>query len=157
MSKRIDEVVRRLRDEEAAQNLAAKTHVAWKRLRSPLVDTNIHSNYIMSVRFNKLVALLEHDFGLRGKTILSCGCGSALYEIAFAKRGATIWAYDISDEMLEIASHNAKLHDAEINFFRSDELHLSSDLERIRLAQVDIFWGHLSFTIWRIQRPFVDA
>ena len=84
MSERIDEVVRRLRDEETAQNEAAKTHVAWKRLRSPLVDTNIHSNYIMSVRFNKLVALLERNFGLRGKTILSCGCGSALYEIAFA-------------------------------------------------------------------------
>jgi 2-polyprenyl-3-methyl-5-hydroxy-6-metoxy-1,4-benzoquinol methylase len=141
VSERIDDVARRLRDEETAQNVAANTHLAWKRLRSPLVDTDIRSNYIMSVRFNKIVALLERDFGLRGKTILSCGCGSALYEIAFAKRGATIWAYDISDGMLEIARHNAKLHDAEINFFRSDELHLNSELDRVRLPQVDIFWG----------------
>ena len=141
MSEHIDEVVRRLRDEETAQNEAAKTHVAWKRLRSPLVDTNIHSNYIMSVRFNKIAALLERNFGLRGKTILSCGCGSALYEIAFAKRGATVWAYDISEGMLEIASHNAKLHNAEINFFKSHELRLSRDLDKVRLLQVDIVWG----------------
>jgi len=40
---------------------------------------------------------------LRQKTILDAGCGSGVYSIKLAKRGADVKAIDISEKMIEIA------------------------------------------------------
>jgi len=90
------EVVKRLQEGESEQDEAARKGAARARLDRPIIDTAIHSDYIMYVRFNEVVKLIARKFGLAGKTVLGCGCGGALYEIALAKHGAAVWAYDLS-------------------------------------------------------------
>jgi 2-polyprenyl-3-methyl-5-hydroxy-6-metoxy-1,4-benzoquinol methylase len=135
------DIRKRLEGEEAEYDHAAKTHMAPIRKDHPFIDTVIRDNYIMSVRFNAMAELLERRFGIAGKTVLGCGCGGAYYEIALAKRGASVWAYDISSGMLDIARHNARIHDTQLRLFRSDELNLSQDLEKQGAPPIDIFWG----------------
>jgi 2-polyprenyl-3-methyl-5-hydroxy-6-metoxy-1,4-benzoquinol methylase len=130
-----------LRKERQEYDAASATHMNGLRLQSRLIDRVILDKFIMSYRFNKIVVELFGERGLENKTVLSCGCGQAFFEIAMAQRGAQVFAYDISEGMLDIARHNAKIHGVSINFFRSDEGSLPDDLRMIGIKGVDLIFG----------------
>ena len=56
------------------------------------------------------IQLLERFGDLRGLRILDIGCGQGDTSIAFAFRGAEVWAIDVSDRMVELTSQLAVHH-----------------------------------------------
>lgn len=131
----------RLAEEEREHDEAARTRLASSMVTRPIVDRRVKSEYLMSVRFNRLLDELDAVIGLSGRTILSCGCGAGIYEIAFAKRGAHVFAYDISSGMLDIARHNARVHEVDITWFRSDDYALGDQLAALEAPKFDLIFG----------------
>src|SRR5260370_40445556 len=57
-----------------------------------------------------------HAAGLRGKRVLVPGCGFGDDAIRLATHGAIVSAFDLSTEILDIASARAQLHGVAIEF-----------------------------------------
>ena len=70
-------------------------------------------------RFQATVDILGD---VRGKTILDVGCGSGIYAIYFAQRGAEVTGIDFSQGMLSLARKNARNETCEIHFITDDFL-----------------------------------
>jgi SAM-dependent methyltransferase len=67
-------------------------------------------------------ATIEALGDVRGKTVLDVGCGSGLYAIYFAQRGAEVTGLDFSANMIELAERNAKDEGCTIRFLHQDFL-----------------------------------
>jgi 2-polyprenyl-3-methyl-5-hydroxy-6-metoxy-1,4-benzoquinol methylase len=59
---------------------------------------------------------------VKGKSILDVGCGSGLYAIYFAQRGADVTGLDFSANMIELAERNARDEGCAIPFLLQDFL-----------------------------------
>jgi|ERR1051326_333662 SAM-dependent methyltransferase len=126
------------------------------------IAQNLHSNYIMFVRFNTLMSALRKLLP-PAANVLSCGCGPARYEIAFANAGYNVWAYDNSAEMVNIAQMNFKRYGARAShIFQANELSIGSELRHRRARNFDLIWGasilhHLAdgFRLTQSLREFV--
>jgi 2-polyprenyl-3-methyl-5-hydroxy-6-metoxy-1,4-benzoquinol methylase len=70
-------------------------------------------------RFETTVGILGD---VAGKRILDVGCGSGVYAIHFAKRGAEVTGIDFSAPMLALAEKNAAREGCRIRFMRGDFL-----------------------------------
>jgi len=67
---------------------------------------------------------------IQGRTYLDVGCGTGLYSVEFAKRGAEhVLGLDISDNMIQASWQYAKKHNVEekCNFVTSDLLEYTDD------------------------------
>jgi len=73
--------------------------------------------------------ILKDNLTNRGLKILDIGTGSGCIGVALKKKlkEAEVWALDISEDALKIASKNAVLHQTDISFVRADIL----DLEKL--------------------------
>ena len=60
----------------------------------------------------------------RGKRILDLGCGSGVYSVYYAARGADVVGVDFSSRMLELAEHNAREEGASPRFLQGDFMSL---------------------------------
>ena len=56
------------------------------------------------------IQLLEQFGELRGLRVLDIGCGQGDTSVAFALRGAEVWAIDVSDRMIELTRRLAEHH-----------------------------------------------
>jgi SAM-dependent methyltransferase len=95
---------------------------------------------------------------LSGTHLLDFGCGHGMASVGFARRGASVTAFDLSQRYLAEASRRAKANDVEIRF-------LQADGERLPFADgsFDRVWGnailhHLDLEktareLWRVLRP----
>jgi SAM-dependent methyltransferase len=50
---------------------------------------------------------------VRGQRVLELGCGSGVYSVWFAERGATVTGLDLSEVMIELARNRARAHTVE--------------------------------------------
>lgn len=55
---------------------------------------------------------------VKGKRILDCGCGAGLESASLAKRGAKVFACDVSESMIELARKNDET--GSVKFFQGD-------------------------------------
>ncbi len=70
-------------------------------------------------RFEATVRILGD---VAGKRILDVGCGSGIYSVYFAQRGAEVAGIDFSGPMLALAEQNAKEEKCGIRFIQGDFL-----------------------------------
>jgi len=70
-------------------------------------------------RFQATVYILGD---VRGKTVLDVGCGSGIYAIYFARKGAEVTGVDFSGGMLALARKNAWDEGCEVQFIHDDFL-----------------------------------
>ena len=76
----------------------------------------------------RLVGLIEKETNLNsGTSILDMACGAGRHSIAFAKRGYTVTAVDLSQRLLAEAKKNATIAGVNINFILSDVLEFDSE------------------------------
>ena len=76
----------------------------------------------------RLVELIEKETNLNsGTSILDMACGAGRHSIAFAKRGYTVTAVDLSQRLLAEAKKNATIAGVNINFILSDVLEFDSE------------------------------
>lgn len=83
---------------------------------------NRHFRASMRLRYEKTI---EGCSPLAGKTVLDIGCGPGHYSVALAKNGAAeVFGIDFADEMIAIASQNARSAgvDGRCQFARHDFL-----------------------------------
>ncbi len=78
---------------------------------------------------------------VEGRDVLEIGCGGAQCSIAFALRGATVTALDLSDQQLEFARALAARHEVEIAPVQHD----MQDLEPIPPESQDIVFSAFAF------------
>jgi len=79
-----------------------------KDVLSPRMDTEILVEQILKLKLGKY-------------TVLDIGTGSGAVAVSLAKfSNAKVTAVDISDEVLEVASENAKNNEVKVNFVKSD-------------------------------------
>lgn len=80
--------------------------------------------------FERYDITFEQAGDLTGKSVLDIGCGSGVYSVDFARRGATrVLGVDFSGAMLDLARQEAREHtvDNVCEFIRSDFLELKLD------------------------------
>src|SRR3954454_19874570 len=53
---------------------------------------------------------LELLGGLRGRRVLDVGCGTGLWSVLLAQRGAEVWAIDISPRSVAVTRRRAEIH-----------------------------------------------
>ena len=53
---------------------------------------------------------LEHMGEIQGKAILDCGCGSGFSTIFLAKKGARVYAFDLSEEAVQVTQKRSALN-----------------------------------------------
>ena len=70
-------------------------------------------------RFQATVHILRD---VRGRTVLDVGCGSGIYAIYFARKGAEVTGIDFSEGMLSLARKNAGDENCEVHFIHDDFL-----------------------------------
>ncbi len=70
-------------------------------------------------RFQAAASILGE---VREKTILDVGCGSGIYSIYFARRGAKVTGLDFSGNMISLARRNAAEEGCEVDFVTGDFL-----------------------------------
>ncbi|MSS71045.1 MAG: class I SAM-dependent methyltransferase [Candidatus Latescibacteria bacterium] len=70
-------------------------------------------------RFQATVDILGD---VRGKTLLDVGCGSGIYAIYFARKGAEVTGIDFSEPMLSLARKNAGDENCKIDLIKDDFL-----------------------------------
>jgi ubiquinone/menaquinone biosynthesis C-methylase UbiE len=68
-------------------------------------------------RFQATVDILGD---VRGKTVLDVGCGSGIYAIYFARKGAAVTGIDFSENMLALARKNAESENCKIDLIHDD-------------------------------------
>ncbi|UII75583.1 peptide chain release factor N(5)-glutamine methyltransferase [Flagellimonas sp. HMM57] len=87
------------------------------------------SRSVISTKLNDRKSdLLNDDQGLK---ILDIGTGSGCIAIALAKKlpNAKVFAIDISEKALEVATQNAQLNEVEVTFIKADILNFELELE----------------------------
>jgi len=67
-------------------------------------------------------ATTEILVNVEGKTILDMGCGSGIYSIYFAKKGAEVTGIDFSPGMVSLARRNADIEGCRVDFIVNDLL-----------------------------------
>lgn len=104
------------------------------------VDEGLNDQYV------KLITSLKKE-----GDILDLGCGTGRLSVMLAKEGYFVTATDLSNDMLEVAYHNAIMEDVHINFFvhnildtvnrdydiitmTSDVINYMSDVEQVSKA-----------------------
>jgi SAM-dependent methyltransferase len=76
------------------------------RMSTPMKWINRRFRSDIYARFDRTLTALAP---LNGKTILDIGCGSGVYAVEFASRGATrVVGYDVAERMIELARRRAK-------------------------------------------------
>jgi 2-polyprenyl-3-methyl-5-hydroxy-6-metoxy-1,4-benzoquinol methylase len=75
------------------------------------VDYNMWGSYI-----NNIIS----KNGIKHKDILEMACGTGNMAVNMSKRGYFVTAFDISQEMLSVASHKAVINGTKINFLLQD-------------------------------------
>ena len=65
---------------------------------------------------------------VRGKSILDVGCGSGIYSIYFARKGAEVTGLDFSSRMLSLARKNAGDEACRVRFIQDDFLRWAADV-----------------------------
>lgn len=74
-----------------------------------------------------------------GAKILDVGCGSGIYAVYFAKRGAEVTGIDFSDPMLDLARRNAEEEGCRIRFIRGDFLRQALEPGYDHVLMIGIF------------------
>jgi SAM-dependent methyltransferase len=88
-------------------------------------------------RFQETIKALGN---VEGKSILDIGCGSGLYSIYFAQRGANVTGVDFSSRMIELAERNAKDQScSSVRFLNRDFLSFQSDEKFDHLLFIGVF------------------
>ncbi len=78
----------------------------------------------------ELVHLVLNNISLsEDSNLLDLAAGSGRHAILFAKRGFTVTAVDLSENLLSIATENAKSERVSINFVHSDIRHFNPELK----------------------------
>lgn len=117
----------RLKNEEPVQHILGKSHfmdfelIVNKNVLIPRPETEELVNWVIS-------EIEKKDSEVR---ILDLGTGSGCIAIALAKvfPQAQIYALDISEEALGVATANAELNGVDVVFIRGDILNLNLDLK----------------------------
>lgn len=89
---------------------------------------NAYSNYYDNFYQDKdyrgetefILASIRKYSHLKGKSILSLGCGTGTYEILLNKKGYNIVGVDFSEKMLKIARKKASQNKVKIDFLKGD-------------------------------------
>ncbi|MBI5575901.1 MAG: class I SAM-dependent methyltransferase [Deltaproteobacteria bacterium] len=76
---------------------------------------------------------------VRGKSILDVGCGSGIYSIYFAGKGARVTGLDFSDNMIALARRNASEENCEVEFAGGDFLSFETGRRFDHLLFIGVF------------------
>lgn len=122
---KIEEIVSRLKNYEPIQYILGKTEFYTLPF---LVNDSV---LIPRPETEELVEWIITDFNGRAPKILDMGTGSGCIAITLAKKlpGATVCAWDVSAEALDVACENARLNAVSVQFDRVNVL------ERIHCAE----------------------
>ena len=94
-----------------------------------------HRNQVEAEKF--INHILEKTGVAPGNSILDLACGAGRHSIAFAKRGYSVTAIDLSENLLRVGIREAKKQNLEINFLRRDIREI--DIEAVFDLVVNIF------------------
>jgi len=120
---KVNNILRQLKEHIPLQYILGETEFYGCRI---LVDPAV---LIPRPETEELVDRVVKELSGRGAvTILDIGTGSGCIAVALARHlpQATVWAVDISEEVLTTARENARINNAKVTFFRDDILHPGS-------------------------------
>ena len=99
-------------DDEAPE----QAEEAWDKL-ADWYSARKRNSYEFKIQSPAILSLLGD---LHGKRLLDIGCGPCIYSLEFAKKGADVFALDISRMMLKNARNNVETTDIKLALMRAD-------------------------------------
>lgn len=89
---------------------AASERQFYNHYAKQLSATQLQPQGVFTTVCLENVQLLENLGDVRGKRLLDIGCGQGDTSVAFALRGAEVWAVDVSEQMVELTRKLAACH-----------------------------------------------
>lgn len=128
-----------MRVKEYFERCADRFDGFYREERRGILQQAAHAIFRKPGLVRRFQATMDILGDVRGKSILDVGCGSGIYSVYLARRGAMVTGLDFSSSMLSLASRNAAEEGCTVDFSSGDFLEFAENRRFDHLLFIGVF------------------